>query len=274
MGKIGLALAGGGARGAYQVGAWKALKEAGYNHVFDMYSGASVGSLNASLFAMEDYDLAERVWLNLDKTSLFNIEKNIMKRLFKEKLNFFNKGIYNTKKLEKLMNNTIDYDKVRNHKVFVATTYLGEKRSSFFDLIRTNYEHYFVKDHSMIKYKNLSELDNEAIKKTILASCAIPVAFQPITIDGDTFYDGGLLDNTPITPLKEAGASKILVIDLFRVNFRRLLDKDEDVYYLHPSKGLRGVLDFDPKQIQRRFDLGYKDMKAFLEEHPDFFEEK
>lgn len=274
MGKIGIALAGGGARGAYQIGAWKALQEFGYDKLVSCYSGASVGSLNAVMFAMGDYKAAETVWLSLDKDTLFTMEKNIYKRVLKEKLNFFNKGIYDTKRLEEMMDETIDYDKVRGHDVFVATTYLGEKRTHFYDLVRTNYEHYFAKDKNMIKYTNLKELDDAHIKSTVLASCAIPVAFKPITIDADTFYDGGILDNTPIQPLKDAGCDKILVIDLFRMNFKKYFEEPDDkVYYINPKKSLRGILDFDPVKIRRRFELGYVDMIKFIEDNPDFFKE-
>lgn len=275
MGKIGIALAGGGARGAYQIGAWKALKEFGYDKQISVYSGASVGSLNAVLFAMGDYQLAEKTWLSLEKDTLFNIEKSIYKRLFKEKLNFFNKGVYNTNQLESMMDEVINYDEIRKHEIYVATTYLGEKRKHFYDLLFTNYEHYFTNDKDMIKYQRLDQLSDENIRKSMLASCAIPVAFKPITIDQDTFYDGGILDNTPIKPLQEAGCDKILVIDLFRMNFKRFIDqKEESVYYIHPKKSLRGILDFDPKKIRRRFELGYVDMCNFLEENPNFFEVK
>lgn len=274
MGKIGIAFAGGGARGAYQIGAWKALKEFGYDQQISCVSGASVGSLNASLFAMGDYELAEKTWLSLNKDSLFNLEKHILKRVFKEKLNFLNKGIYNTRKLQRLMSNTLQYDLVRQMDVFVAVTYLGEDRRSFFDLLRSNYEHHFMKDKKMIKYKNLKNLDDESIQKTMLASCAIPVAFRPITIDGDTFYDGGVLDNTPIDPLLEAGCEKVLIIDLFRMNFKQIFEHQENVYYVQPKKNLRGVLDFDTDKIKRRFSVGYNDMVTFIEKNPTFFEEK
>ena len=275
MGKIGLALAGGGARGAYQIGAWKALKEFGYDKQIDCFSGASVGSLNACLFAMGDYDKAKQIWLSLEKDTLFHIEKNIYKRFFKERLNFFNKGIYDTSNLERLMDEYIDYDLVKSKDVFVATTFLGDKRSSFYDLLKTNYDHYFTKEGNMIKYTNLKEVNDQAVRSTILASCAIPVAFQPITIDQDTFYDGGILDNTPIQPLKDFGCDKILVIDLFRMNFKKYFEEpDDSVYYINPKKSLRGVLDFDPVKIRRRFELGYVDTIKFIENNPDFFEEK
>ncbi|MCD6482291.1 MAG: patatin-like phospholipase family protein, partial [Candidatus Izimaplasma sp.] len=122
MKKIGIALAGGGARGAYQIGAWKALSELGIVDKISAYSGASVGSLNAALFAMGDYETAENVWLNLDKNSLFNMEKNIFKRIYHEKLEFFDRGVYSTNKLEKLIDEIIDFEKLKDKEVYIATT--------------------------------------------------------------------------------------------------------------------------------------------------------
>ncbi|MCK5388696.1 MAG: patatin-like phospholipase family protein [Candidatus Izimaplasma sp.] len=272
MKKIGLALAGGGARGAYQIGAWKALIELGIVDKISAYSGASVGSLNAVLFAMGDYESARDTWLKLDKDSLFNMEKQIYKRIFKEKLNFLNRGIYSTKRLEKLLDNTIDYDKITDKEVYIATTYLGGEKSSFFDLIRTNYKHYFKSD-KQIKYQLLSELSKEDIRRTMLASCAIPVAFQPVLIGNQTYYDGGLLDNTPYQPLIEAGCDLIIVIDLFKISFTRKKEvKGIRLVTVHPKKSLRGVLDFNNKHIHRRFQLGYEDTIEKLSKHIDLFD--
>ena len=58
--EYGLVLEGGGAKGAYQIGAWKALKEAGI-HVKGI-AGTSVGALNGALIAMDDFEKAERIW--------------------------------------------------------------------------------------------------------------------------------------------------------------------------------------------------------------------
>lgn len=269
MTKIGLALAGGGARGAYQIGAWKAFKEKGIDKNIVAYSGASVGSLNAALFAMDDYDTAYQVWMSLNKDSLFNIEKQIYKRLFKEKLNFLNSGVFNTRQLEDLIDNSVDYDKVRTKDVFVATTHLGNDKSTFFDLLRTNYKHYF-KSEKQTKYQNLRELDDETIKKTLLASCAIPIVFRPIEIGNERFYDGGLLDNTPYQPLVDIGCDVIIVIDLFKVSFvKKQSAEGIKLITVHPKRSLRGVLDFNKKYIQRRFELGYKDTLAMIEKNKD-----
>lgn len=266
MEKVGIALAGGGARGAYQIGAWKAIIELGIDKQINVYSGASVGSLNAVLYAIGDYQKAYDVWMSLNKDSLFNLEKHIYKRIFKEKLNFLNKGVYNTDRLKTIMDDAIEYNKIIEKEIYVSTTILGSEDSTFFDLLKTNYRHFFKKDHQ-VKYAKLSEMNEEDIKKTMLASCAIPVAFKPVTIAGETFYDGGILENTPINPLIEAGCKKIIVIDLFRYNFQRKKEiKGVKIVYVYPKHSLRGILDFSPKHIKRRFNLGYEDTLRVLRE--------
>lgn len=269
MAKLGLALAGGGARGAYQIGAWKALKEYGLDKQIAAYSGASVGSLNAVLFAMDDYDKAKELWMSLDKDSMFNWEKKIYKRLFKEKLNFFNKGIFSTKKLEKLLWSTVDFNAIADKEVFVATTHLGDENSTFLDLIRTNIKHYFKKDQQ-VEYVDLRDLDDEETIKTLLASCAIPIVFKPIQVGSETYYDGGVLDNTPYEPLVQAGCDTIIVIDLYTFSLMRINREDRaNIHTVFPKKSLRGIMDFSHDKIERRFNLGYDDMKAYIEKHKD-----
>lgn len=63
-GMVGLVLAGGGAKGAYQIGCWKALRACGLLH-FGAIAGTSVGALNAVLVAQDDYDKAESIWYNM-----------------------------------------------------------------------------------------------------------------------------------------------------------------------------------------------------------------
>ncbi len=273
MKKMGLALAGGGARGAYQIGGWKALREYGYDTLFDAFAGASVGSLNAMLFAMEDYEKAEKLWMSLDKNTLFNFEENVFKRLMQEKFKFFNKGMFKTEKLEKMIEEAMDFSLLENKEVYIAATKVGSEDGGIFDLIHTNIEH-FLKSNSQIEYKNIQKMNKNNIKAALLASCAIPVVFHPVTFDGQTYYDGGLLNNIPYQPLIDAGCEKILAIDLYKFSFSRMKSEEGiDIETVHPKKSLRGVLDFRNKFVHRRFELGYDDMKKFIEEHKDFFEE-
>ena len=62
MKKVGLVLEGGGGRGAYQIGVWRALRESGLEEYIAAVSGSSVGGLNAALFIQNDLEKAEKIW--------------------------------------------------------------------------------------------------------------------------------------------------------------------------------------------------------------------
>ena len=68
MEKLGLVLAGGGGKGAYEVGVWQALRELGLETSVAAVSGTSVGALNAALFAAGDLERARSVWRALSPT--------------------------------------------------------------------------------------------------------------------------------------------------------------------------------------------------------------
>ena len=58
---FGLVLSGGGAKGAYEVGVWKALDDYGITDEIKVISGSSVGALNAALFTCTDSKTAEKL---------------------------------------------------------------------------------------------------------------------------------------------------------------------------------------------------------------------
>ena len=64
MGKVGIVFAGGGGKGAYQVGVWKYLHERGIDKDISVMSGASVGALNAVLLGLHGAEVAADVWLH------------------------------------------------------------------------------------------------------------------------------------------------------------------------------------------------------------------
>ena len=59
---FGLVLSGGGAKGAYEVGVWKALEDYGITDDITVISGTSVGALNAALFACSNAGEAEKLF--------------------------------------------------------------------------------------------------------------------------------------------------------------------------------------------------------------------
>ena len=70
--KRALVLGGGGARGAYEIGVWQALREIGWQ--FDIVTGTSVGAINGAIFATGDFEVAEEVWQTLDTGMVFSVD--------------------------------------------------------------------------------------------------------------------------------------------------------------------------------------------------------
>ncbi|MBQ1814997.1 MAG: patatin-like phospholipase family protein, partial [Ruminococcus sp.] len=67
----GLVLAGGGAKGAYQIGAWRALRELGIE--FNAIAGTSIGAINGALMAQGSFETAMRFWSNAEVSNGINL---------------------------------------------------------------------------------------------------------------------------------------------------------------------------------------------------------
>ena len=72
-----LVLAGGGAKGSYQIGAWKALREEGVR--LNAVIGASVGALNAGLIATGSFSKAEELWNTISFDTIVDLPKTFIK---------------------------------------------------------------------------------------------------------------------------------------------------------------------------------------------------
>lgn len=78
--EYGLVLEGGGAKGAYQIGAWKALKEAGVK--IKGIAGTSVGALNGALICMGDIETAENLWKNISYSKIMSVDDEVVEKVF------------------------------------------------------------------------------------------------------------------------------------------------------------------------------------------------
>ncbi len=272
--KFGIVLTGGGSRGAYQLGVWKALKELKLDTLFSAYSGISIGSLNSCLMATDSYDEAYNVWFSDKPKEIMSINHNMFDRIHEKKLNIFNEGLVDADKFGALIDENLNYKKLKKKDVFVSSSLIGGKESNVLDIFNTWYHHFFKKDKNMLHMVNLKNLDKEHILKNLLASCALIVIFKPQEIDGQKFYDGGFINNTVYEPLFDIGCNKVLVVDLFKYNPARLVNKNDNILFLKPSRSLRNPLDFDQKLTKYRYELGYKDMMNLYEEHKSFFSKK
>lgn len=220
MRKIGLVLVGGGGRGAYQIGVWKALKETGLDGYVSAVSGTSVGGLNAALYLQQDYERAEKVWKGISP------EKILTPRFQKRESadgSVEKSGIYLFKRdgLSKIIDDNLDmriFDS-REENCYMTCVEIGGSKN------RDDYEEQYTLPNGTkgckmyvsegVTYFNMRAFSYEDRKKILLATSAIPVVFSPIEINGRAYVDGGLKDNLPIEPLvRLEKCNKILVVHL------------------------------------------------------------
>jgi NTE family protein len=267
MKKLGLCLTGGGARGAYQAGALKALDELGILKKVYAVSGTSIGSVNASLLACKTVDEMKDLWINYSSTD-FNRDTSIFKTLREKKLDVVNSGIYEISLLEKLLKENIDISKLRNKKVFITLSPAGMENEGVMGLLKSSFKH-FIKNESQVIYSPLHKQEDDVIIKQILASCSIPFVFPSVHMDGQQVFDGGLYDNAPVKPLVDAGCDTVIVIHLFRIFF---INKNKfpgiNLFEVKSSHSLGGTLNFDNEQALKRYNMGYEDALKYFKENP------
>ncbi len=251
----GLVLAGGGGKGAYQLGAWKAMREMGIT--FQAIAGVSIGSINGALIAADDYDKADEMWhcVSVDKgikiTEALPDSENLFSRknwgvLFRE---FLKNGGFDASPAQSFISEFIDEKKVRASGiplgiVTVQMTQGVTPREIFLDEIP---------EGNLIDY--------------LLASSNIPLA-QGIGPEGERFLDGGVYDNTPVTTLKKRGYNRLIVVDISNIKgvAHNLDFLNSEVIYIRPYNldDLGASFDFDAETIDKRITLGYLDTrKAF-----------
>ncbi len=78
--EYGLVFDGGGARGAYQIGAWRALSEAGVK--ISAVAGTSVGALNGALVCMGDLEKAGHIWKEMAFSRVMDVDDELMEQFF------------------------------------------------------------------------------------------------------------------------------------------------------------------------------------------------
>ncbi|MFA7076194.1 MAG: patatin-like phospholipase family protein [Candidatus Izemoplasmatales bacterium] len=267
MRRIGLCLTGGGARGAFQAGALKALDELGILDRVYAVSGTSIGSVNASLFASKSVDEIRELWLKYSYAD-FNQNTSIFKTLREKKLDVVNSGIYQINLLENLLKDNVNIEKLRQKRVYITLSPAGMENEGVTGLLKASFKHY-IKNESQVIYSPIHEEKEELILKQILASCSIPFVFPSVRMNGQQVFDGGLYDNAPVKPLVDAGCDTIIVIHLFKLYF---INKNRfpgiKFFEVKSSHSLGGTLNFDSEQVLKRYMMGYEDTMKYFTENP------
>lgn len=273
---VGLVLSGGGGKGAYEIGVWRALDEFGVIQNIRAVSGTSVGALNAALFAQGNYTHAEHVWRTISPDAILTLQSmpfyvqllncipvplrtsystELIRRLAGWLGNLMeDQGVFSKEGLARLIEGNIDFQRIRRFPgpVFTAAYNLDRMKLEYFDLRAAS---------SPI-----------SMRDRLLASASIPVVFGKTYADGNLYWDGGLPeigDNLPVKPLYEAGYRDLVVVHLGReLPVDRSRFPGCRIIEIMPQAdlgGIGGTLNFRADRAMENMNRGYSDAVRVLE---------
>ncbi|SMG16114.1 patatin-like phospholipase family protein [Dethiosulfovibrio salsuginis] len=264
MENVGLVLSGGGGKGAYEVGVWKALEELKIRP--KAISGTSIGAINGALYLQGSLEIALDMWQNLSAWKLVvpnteNITKQIIAKQIDPYLSNFilkqKKGILDPKGIRSLLEEKVDLNNLTSSGIPFFVGAHDEGRNS-------------------IVYLPLHNLSPKERGDSIIASASLPGIFPPVEMNDMNLSDGGWhylpgrnLDNTPIAPVYGQGCSTIIVVALEQCfEIQRDRYPNATILSIVPSEDLGGVLDgmldCSREGADYRVNLGYRDTMKTL----------
>lgn len=252
--EYGLVLDGGGARGAYQIGAWKALHEAGVR--IRGIAGTSVGALNGALICMGDVDEAEHIWKEMTFSKVMDVDDDWMERLFqkevpmrellKELMLRLRDGGIDVTPLKDLIHNILDEDRIRSAGIDFSLLTFSLSDMKELDL-------------------TLDEIPEGLLADFLLASACL-LGFKNEPLHGKTYLDGGVINNVPLNSLVKRGYRDIITVRIYGPGRepRVRLDEGTQVYEIAPRVHLGSIIEFQGKRSRQNLKIGYYDAKRMV----------
>ena len=250
--KWGLVLSGGGTKGAYEVGVWKALRE--LKIPIRGISGTSIGALNAAMFLCCDLKHIESIYRNIQLSDVLPVSEKIdpdkdvfdlanLRAITREFI--AHRGLDNSP-LRNMLLKHLDIKKIYSSPLDLGIVTFNVQTREAFQLFKED-----IEPEKLIDY--------------LLASANFPV-YKTLNVDGKRFLDGGLYDNMPFNPLIERGYTHLVAVDINGMGQTRKLVKAEKVFLqmITCSEALGGTFDFNHARIEKNMTLGYLDtLKSF-----------
>lgn len=268
--KIGLVLSGGGGKGAYELGVWKALKKLDLAKYISVFSGTSIGAFNAVLFAMDDIENADKLWDEVTMDKLVPITKV---ELLKRGLGLYIGG-KNIQLAKKFLNEKLEHGAISNEgAISIIDKYLDCNK------IKANNKICYAACTQLetfgVKYFKLNDYNEENMKRMVLASASLPLIYDSTEVLGQRYIDGGIADNTPIQPVYGENCDVIIVVLLSKdVVIDRSLYPNSKLIIISPEnlseKTLDGTLNLDKEAKRKRIAEGYSDTMNKLEPIMEF----
>ncbi len=255
--KLGLVLEGGGVKGAYHIGALKALLEAGYR--FDGVAGTSIGALNAAMIAQGEFDKLVQIWNCVEASDILDVDTEMFERLaggakldkptlfyFVRLLRSFPEVYKNsTEKMRAFVRENLNEDKIR-------------RSPMDFGLVTVSLPDF--EPHELMK----EDIPMTEMDEYVIASANFPL-YKLIEINGKRFIDGGVWDNMPVNLLARQGYRRFIVIRTSSKPPKRKFERDDlQIDYIVPSEPVGKTMQFTAENIQKNQKLGYYDTVKFL----------
>ena len=244
--KRAIVLSGGGSKGAYEIGFWKALRKLGIS--YDIVTGTSIGALNGAFMTMNDYPEAIRLWYFVNYNNIIDEDisdtyadpsgrRKIIKTYVKGALT----GGMSVVSMENTIEEYLDVDKF-----FSSPIDYGLVTVSFPSL----------KPITMTK----KDLTKENVKDYLIASASCFPAFKIKQIDNNKFIDGGYYDNLPINLAIDMGADEVIAVDLRAVgNVKSVKNKNVPITMIMPRNDIGNFLVIEKDYARRAMRFGYND---------------
>ena len=180
---IGLVLSGGMAKGAYQVGALKAINNFVPKEDVKCISCASVGVLNGYAYITGKLDHVEMLW----------------KKVCENNTRFFVNQILRSSLLQQSIESLWDENDSVNSKFFASLLDINAKN---------------------LVYKDLSAVDKDKILTYLKASVAMPLYNKAVAVDDTAFFDGAMIDNIPIYPIIQYDLDYVICIHFDDISYK------------------------------------------------------
>lgn len=239
-----LVLAGGGAKGSYQVGVWRALMELGWRP--EIITGTSVGCLNGVLFVLDAYETARDMWLTIRSQDVMTLpEETGLSELHAFLRQTVAAGGLDVSPLEEIIDRVLDEDALRRAPIRFGLVTVETRGLRPCQL-------------------PLEEIPAGKVKDYLLASAACFPALRPREIDGKKYLDGGYTDNMPQRLAKRMGAAELVCVDIDGVGITRPNWTGLPTTMIRSYWDLGEILRFSPEVARRNMELGYYDtLRAF-----------
>jgi len=242
----GLVFGGGGAKGAYQLGAWKALEKMKIQ--IGAVVGASIGSINGALFAQGDLHTAQQAWSKLNLRDVVVLEDDL----------HYPDNLFDVRNINQVLRSIfrqrgLDMEPIREN----LKKYIDE------DAVRRSPVDMGVISYDITSRKPVEIFKNDMPEGTLydylMASACFPV-FKSVEIDGQKFVDGGVYNNLPADMLANRGYKHIIIVDIGGMGMIRNVHlEDREIVLIKPSTPLGGLFDMSHKVIELSIRRGYLD---------------